>query len=180
LAYTQSAIEQQLKSGSSQETGWPWKLLFLSGAVFITTGIIFAGMQYGLFPYLEAQTKKTDQDINKLGSAVSDEQVKNFSNFYSQLNNIQNLLKNHNRGIDFVSLLETNTLKNIYFKSMNVDLKGYVAKLDGLAPSYEVLSQQMEVFRQAAGVSDVNLDGANLSEEKGGGVNFSMRLMLKN
>lgn len=178
MAYTQSALEQQLKSGK-QETGWPWRLLLLSGVIFLTTVAIFAGMQYGLLPYLVSETKTTDQEINKLSSAVSEEQVKNFSNFYSQLSNIQNLLKNHMNGSDFVNLLETKTLKNIYFKSMGVDLKGYVVKLEGSAPSYEVLSQQLEIFKQSPGISDVSLDGASLSEERGGGINFSIRLLLK-
>jgi hypothetical protein len=178
LASTQSGFEQQLKN-AGQEAGWPWKLLFLSGSIFVTAAVVFAGMQYGLYPYLEAQAKKTDQDINKLSSAVSDEQVKNFTNFYSQLNNIQSLLKNHGNAVNFIDLLEIKTFKNVYFKSMSVDLKGNIVKLDGMAPSYEVLAQQMEVFKEAEGISDVVLDGANLSEEKIGGVNFSIRLMLK-
>lgn len=178
MAYTQSAIEQQLKS-SGMETGWPWRLLLLSGITFLTVLALFVGMQFGFYPYLDSQITQTDQEINKLGSAISEEQVNNFSKFYSQLNNIQNLLKNHFLGTNFLDFLEKNTLKSVYFKAMTLDLGAHSAKLDGASISYEALSQQMEVFRQSNNIVKVNLDGASLSGDRGGGINFSISLTLK-
>ncbi len=180
MAYTQSVLEQQLKSGDrAQQGGWPWRLLLLSGIIFLTTIAIYAGMQFGLSPYLSGQSKSVDQQINKLSGAISADEVNNFSAFYSQLNNIQNLLADHAKSSDVTDFLEKNTLTNVYFKTMSLDWSTRTLKFDGNAPSYSVLSQQMEIFRQAPQISEVNLDGANLSQDKTGGVDFSIRLILK-
>lgn len=162
-----------------QQVGWPWRLLLLSGITFLTTAAIYAGMQFGLSPYLAAQSKSVDQQINKLSSAISADEVGNFSNFYSQLNNIQNLLTNHTQSSDIVDFLEKNTLKNVYFKTMSLDWTSRIVKFDGNAPSYNVLAQQMEIFRQAPQISEVDLDGVNLSQDRTGGTDFSIRLTLK-
>lgn len=178
-SYTQSVLEEQLKAGSDVSAGWPWRLLLLSGAVFLTSVGIYLGMELGFNPYLSSQDKKADQELSQLSNAISEEQAQNFSAFYSQINNIQSLMDDHNKSSQFAAFLEKNTLRNIFFKNLNFDAKEGTIKLDGVAPSYDFLAQQMEIFRKAPEISKVNIEGASLGEEKGSGVNFSIRLILK-
>lgn len=179
MQYNQTLIEEQLRSREQLAVGWPWRLLAVSGLIFITTLAIYFGISVGFDVFLDAKIKKADADLKKLEDEISKEQREDFLSFYSQINNIEALAqKKRNAPAFFSEVLEKNTLKKVFFNSVSVNLRSKEAKIDGVADSYTTLSQQLEVFRQAKEISRVNLESAAAAQgEKGDRrVVFSLRL----
>ena len=52
-------------------------------------------------------------------------------------------------------------------------------RVDGRVPDFEILAEQLEIFKNSTDVDKVSLSSATLSEEKEGGVNFAMQINFK-
>jgi len=175
--YTQSALEQELKRAEKLPVGWPWRLLLFSIIVFGATIAGYLGITLGYQPYLNSQIKTLDAKIVDLTQTVGEEQQKNLVTLYSQLSNIQNLLNSHTSASKVFDLLEKNTQPQIYYLSLIFSLTAKEIQLDGSAPNYGVLSQQLEVFKQIPEIKKVSLrDSAAVDD---GTIHFSVRLIFK-
>lgn len=174
---TPSLLEEQLKKRERLPVGWPWRLLVFATIVFGLTVAIYFGMVIGYKPYLDSQVKNLDQKIVSLGQAIDEQQQKSMVIFYSQLINIQSLLASHQTASNLFGFLEKNTHQNVYYDSLSLSLPERNVKIDGNASDYNVLVQQLELFRRAPEIERVLLDNSRSAD--GGRIHFSIRLIFK-
>lgn len=179
MAYTQSALERELMKKEVIKLGAPWRLLIMGFIVFGTAVGIFLGMKFGFQPFLESQVNKEDQKIKQLLGSFTADQVADSQVFYSQLINISDVIESRNLATPILEILEKNTLKNIYFNNLNYSVTNKEIKLSGIAPNYDALSQQLEVFKNSPDVGKVLMDNASQAEGRSQSIQFSMRLKLK-
>lgn len=178
MAYTQSVLERELMKNEGVKVGAPWRLLIMGFIVFGTSVGIFLGMRFGFQPFLQAQVNKEDQKIKQLLGSLTQDEVKNSQVFYSQLININDLIESRSLATPLLEMLEKNTLKGIYFNSMNYSNVTKELKLSGVGPTYAVLAQQLEIFKNYPGVEKTFMDNASV-DERTKAVQFSIRVKLK-
>ncbi len=177
MQYTRTAIEEQLSRKEKLPVGWPWRLLAFTLIILGLTVISYLGMAFGYRPYLNSRIKNLDTEIANLSQSVDEQQQANLKNFYSGLINIQQLLASHPVASKFFDFLEKNTSQKIYYLSLNMSWPEKNVKLEGVAPDYDAITQQLELFRQAPEIENVFLDDSRALEQ--GGIRFSIRLVFK-
>jgi len=175
--YTKSALEQQLEKTTKMPVGWPWRLLFFSTIILGIVIISYFGIILGYKPYLNSQISALDSKINDLSKTIDSNQQKNLITTYSQLVNIQNLLDSHTNTSKLFDLLEKNTLTQVYYLSLDLSLSEKKLRLDGSAPNYDVLSQQLEVFRKTPEIEKTILSDSKIIND--GTIRFSIQLIFK-
>ena len=174
--YTKSALEEELRRPEGLPVGWPWRLLLFMAIVFGVSAAVYLGMTMGYKPYLNSQIRTLDEKINQLTQSVDEEQQKSLIAFYSQLVNINNLLKSRSQSSKFFGFLENNTSGRVYYNSVDLSLAEKNAKLNGIAPNYSVLAEQIELFRRAPEIAKISLESSLVDDS---GVNFVVSLSLK-
>ena len=137
-------------------------------------------MQFGYSPYLNSQISKQDADIQKLSSSISEDQQKQILTFYSQINNIQTVIKSRHIASTFFDFLEKNTLKSVSYKNVSIDYKSLDVKMDGTAQSFSQVAQQIDLFKQSPLVAGASIDNSKMNNDKTNTVSFSIHLTLQN
>ena len=99
-----------------------------------------------------------------------------FTQFYSQLVNLQNLLGNHIAASKAFPILERITSHKVYYRSVDLKIPERQLELDGIAESYEVLGEQLESFNQAAEMENSLVNQSQLVNQA---VQFKATLLLK-
>ena len=186
--YSKSLLEQELKKGEELQVGWPWRIMVFSAIVLLTTIGIFLGAEFGFKNYIKSEIAKVDSQIDSLTKSIPEDQQKSFLVFSAQANNIQKILDDRYNTPQLFSFLEKNTLKNVYYKSVNLDTKEMSVNIDGVAPDLNVLAQQTEIFRNATdtvvkatmGRSSLMTEKDNQGRERPGAVSFALMLKIKN
>jgi lipopolysaccharide export LptBFGC system permease protein LptF len=173
--YTKSALEQELKRPGSSSSGLPWRLLIFMSIVFCTVAALYLGITLGYEPYLNSQIRELDQEISQLTQSIDEEQQKKLISFYSQLVNINALLAEQAETSKFFAFLEKNTSGSVYYERADLSVTERSAKLDGVASSYSVLAQQVELFRRSSEVEGISLENSSAGES---GIDFSLMLSL--
>lgn len=174
-SYSQSVLEQELFKKDDIKAKAPWKLLTVAFITFLTAGVLFLGLRFGYIPFLDSQLKDTDQKLSQLSSSFNEQDVKKIFTFYSQLYNINDILKSRYDSPKILKVLESETIKNIYYTGFNFDIDEKQMTAEGIAPSYEALAQQMELLKTAPEIKNVKLESARAIEERGGGIKFGIR-----
>ncbi len=176
MAYTQSALETELNKSRTAATGWPWKLLTLSLAILLTVVAVYLGMRFGFQMYLESRLNSADAEYKRITKSVSSEQQKEVFAFYSQLSNIDTLLRSQLKGSDVLDIVEKNTLKQIALSSLDFSSTGknLQIKLDGSAPSYDAITQQLQQFKQSPDIQSATLAGSRTVNP--GSISFTIQL----
>ncbi len=177
MQYTRTALEEQLSQKERLPVGWPWRLLSFTLIILGLTVITYLGMTFGYKPYLNSRIKNLDAEIANLSQSVDEEQQKNLTNFYSGLVNIQKLLASHPATSKLLDFLGRNTNQKIYYLSLNMSWSEKNLKLDGVAPDYDAITQQLELFRRAPEIENVFLDDSRALDQ--GGIRFSIRFVFK-
>lgn len=175
---TKTLIEKEFLKPEELKTEWPWRLLVFTIFLFGIILLVFFGMRIGYEPYLDKKIKTLDAEIGKLTQSFSQSQINDFLKFYSQLSNLKTLLGNHIFSSNILKFLEENSLKNLIYTSLNLDVGRRELKLSGIVSSYEVLSQQLEIFRQSTLVEKSSFKNSQRGEKTG--INFEIVLVLKN
>lgn len=182
----QSAIEEQLKSGGQLSVGLPWRIFIFMLLIFGFSLFIYAGMDFGYRPYLESTINKLNKDISNLNQSIDEAQQKQIVGFYSQLINIQSLLKAHKPiSSQIFDLIEKNTYQNVRYDGMVVSMADRSVKISGAAPDYETLIKEFSLFEQIPSIERVILENSNMSETAVKGkeskkeIKFEIRLILK-
>jgi hypothetical protein len=143
--------------------------------VFCFTAALYLGMTLGYKPYLNSQISGLDQKISQLSQSIDEGQQKKLISFYSQLINIDGLLKTRSETSKFFDFLEKNTSGKVYYESADLSAAEKTVKLEGVAASYSVLAEQMEIFRRAPEIKGISLDNSSVGES---GIDFSAKLSL--
>lgn len=176
MALPQQVVEQ-LNQGALWTPGWSSGILLFSGSILFIVILVYGGLRFGYEPYLNAQLSSLETQVQKVGQSVSPSDEANLITFYSQITNIQSLIKNHVFFSQFLVWLERTTEANIYYTSMSFSSNDQVA-LSGVAKTSADVSEQIAVFEAAPEVSSVVLSGANLSPSTNEWI-FNVTLTMK-
>jgi hypothetical protein len=144
------------------------------GLVLVLVAVLVGG---GLYAWKFSLNKRvTDlklelQQIKEQRNVALENELKNLSMI---LGGFKAVLDDHTYWTLFFKLLEDQTLNTITFKSFQGDSVSSAVIMQGYAPSFEVLAQQIKVFENTPGIVSANATGMTLSEI--GEVNFGIKI----
>ena len=161
MALPQQVVEQ-LSRGSQRTPGWSSGILLFSGSILFIIVFVYAGLKFGYEPYLNAQLSSLESQTQKIGQSVSPSDQDSLITFYSQISNIESLIKNHIFFSQFLTWLERSTEANVYYTGM-VFTSGNQITLTGIAKTSADVTEQVAVFQSAPEVSSVALSNITLS-----------------
>lgn len=144
------------------EIGLPWKVLLFSVIVFGFSLFAYFGLSVGYESYLDSRLKSLDDGIDKLAAQVGQEDQQKLVSFYSQLINLEKVLKEHSFSIQTFKSLEKYTLPLVTFTKADFDAGERKMKLEGMANTLDTLIEQMSVFDGAK-----ELEGKSVLEQIG-------------
>ena len=174
-AQVNTSVREQFVTETTS-VGWPWRLFVFSGFLFVLSFFVYFGLHFGYRSYLADQSDKADRNLDALAKEVSLDEQDRFVNFYSQLVNLKGVLEDHPFASNFFKFLERNTIDKVYFLDADANVAGKSLKLDGVADSFDSLSQQMAVFEKSSTVANVLLDSVGL---QGSQVSFKLSINFK-
>jgi len=131
-------------------------LLIFSIGVLVFVVLVYFGITIGYEPYLNSQISTLQQKIVTAGKSISADQQSSILNFYSEISNLQTLLKNHVVFSPFLSWLENNTETNVYYSSI-VFSSGTQVSLTVDAKTQADLDQQLSIFESSPQVSHITV-----------------------
>lgn len=174
-------METQLKTIISP--AFPWRLLSFAAIIFGAAVFIYLGMAFGYTPYLDKQVKNLDQKISALNKSIDENQQKQLIGFYSQLINIQDLLKSRKSVLPAFDLIEKNTYQSANYSSMKMNVGGGEIILDASVPDYETLIKEIGLWNKAPEIKKAVVENISLQESplvKGKTeIKFSLKLTLQ-
>ncbi len=157
------------------QVGWPWRLMVTMLVVFLASILVYLGLAYGYKPFLNKSLADIQGELDGFSAQLSSEQKENFVNFYSQITNLQRLLRTHVLGSKVFPLLESLTHKEVTYTTSNLSVSDKTVTLEGVARNYEVLVQQLALYQGSPEVTRVILDSA---KSLGSVVQFRVKLIL--
>jgi len=160
-------------AGEKATVGLPWRLLIFSIFIFVLALIVYFGLSLGYQSYLNSQSADLDQEINQLGSEVSQSDQQRFIQFYSQLVNLKEVLDAHPFAANIFTFLERNTHTAVYYYNAEAFVKDRVLKLKGRGSSVQSVIEQLSVFDKSPEVAKAILTELNTQK---GAPEFSLTL----
>lgn len=176
MAQPKSILEEQLTKGEEFRGLWPWRLLLVTGTVFFILVFIYFGMIFGYGPYLNSKINALDQKISDLNNQVTSEDTKNLVNLYSQLVNINTLIKFHPLPSKLFNFLETTLNSGVYLRGVDLVYSRYSLRIDGTAFDYLALSRQLAVWKKQPQIKLVSLQNSKLTNKND--VEFSVQILI--
>lgn len=170
-------VVEQLSRETPKTPGWAGQLLMFSATIFFLSIFAYTGMKFGYLPYLDSQLKKLDSEIQSFSRKIPVEEQTQLINFYSQLMNLNYLLKNHSSLSPFFDWLEKNTEVNVYFSKLYLNAASNQVSLSGAAKSIDDFTAQLRIFQKEPNVERVSF--SNLAIEPSGFWRFDLTLFLK-
>jgi hypothetical protein len=161
MALPQQVVEQ-LNQGSERTPGWSSGIILFSGSILFIILFIYAGLRFGYEAYLNAQISSLNGQAQKMGQSVSASDEASLVTFYSQISNLESLVKGHVFFSQFLTWLERNTEVNVNYTSMSF-AAGNQVTLAGMAKTSADVSEQMAVFEADPSVSLVSLSNLTFS-----------------
>ena len=133
-------------------------LLVFSIGILVFVVFVYFGITIGYEPYLNSQISTIQQKIVTAGKSISGDQQSSILNFYSEISNLQTLLKGHTVFSPFLSWLENNTEVNVYYSSI-VFSSGNQVALTVDAKTQADLDQQLSIFESSPAISNITVSG---------------------
>ena len=96
---SQMPVSRREHFSSRNSQGTPMRLLLFSFGLFLFTGLIWAGLNYGYGGFLDKQIEDVDNELRRLTERVSPEEQKELSLFYSRLASLDLILKNRKKSV---------------------------------------------------------------------------------
>ena len=166
----------RLEQEAPQQIGFLWSLLRFLFIVLLVLILGFVGLRFGYTPFLKNQIEKQEVAIDELSTKIPESDQENLLRFYFQLADLERLLKSHVAGSKVFTFLESRTNQRVYVTSFSLDATGRKIVFEGIAPSYEIVAQQLSAFESANDVLTAALTEAETERE--GRVRFGVALTL--
>ncbi|MDO8752134.1 MAG: hypothetical protein Q7J22_01085 [Candidatus Wolfebacteria bacterium] len=176
LQQTPPPNAQFAPASSFRSVGLPWRLLVFSGFLFGFAVFVFLGLKFGYGTYLDARTASAQNNLEKLAASVGSGELDRLVGFYSQLVNIENVLRGHSFSVNVFSFLESNTIPSVYWTSASFSGEGLGLELKGKGRAVSDVVDQLAVFDKEPHVNSVALKDMSFD---GFEVNFGVSLKLK-
>lgn len=159
-------VIEQLGKDSPKTPGWSMGLISFSGGILFLTIFLWAGLQYGYKPYLDAQTQKIEDQITAENALISSHDQANVINFYSQLANLQQLLHTHVNSTNLLAWIQANTEQNVYFSQFSFSGSGALT-LTANARTEADANQQIAIFENSPQVKSMIVSGISQGSNAG-------------
>lgn len=169
-----SGIQSQLLK-ETLPVGWPWRFLTIMVIVFLAVVLSYFGLEFGYKPYLEKQLNTVQNQINDATNAIVSDQSRNYLGFYSQILNIETLLKTHTNPSAFLPFLASSTNPMVSYTAVKVTVPQDKIDISGAASSYAVLASQLQAYENSPEVTRTVLEG---SQAAAGAVSFQVTLYV--
>lgn len=140
----------------------PTRLLLIVGAVMIAMVLLAYG---GLLIYkqrLVTNTQNVTQQITQLDQQIGQyaELKQQADRVNGQLQSISEVMDTHLYWTPFFSTLEELTLPTIYYKKMDATSTSGMVVLDAVAPTYQQIDAQVQLFKDSPYVKNVEVTSA--------------------
>lgn len=168
------AVGEQLIPEASQ-VSLPWRLMIFSLVLFIFSIFVFVGLKFGYGNFLDAQIEGADASLAALTEEISAGEQEEFLNFYSQLVNLENILKRRGFSQNIFKFLENNTLPLVYYTEARYSADDLSVSLSGRAASMTTFVNQMTVFENAGEVERAIIEAVSFQK---GEITFGIKLVF--
>ncbi len=160
-----------------QKRGWQQQMSPSNSQFFSAAGMLFAFSLFifaGIFIYKSYVLEKKLADLKKENSALNETISGSFDlNLFSLSKKIKSsdlLLENHLYWSKYFEILESFTLKNIYYDQFSVNSElaknsAIQATIVGHADNFSVLSKQIAVFMSRKEFSNIKFDGGEMDKD---------------
>ncbi len=160
-------IANRTAHGPIGTPGWSGQLLMFSGTVFFISLAVYLGIAYGYKPYLERQVAILDEQIKSYTRQITPDEQEKLISFYSQVANLNEILKSRFTPSQIFGWLEKNTGANIYYNGFGFLLADYQVNLSGISKTVDGFSKQMVLFQnnpavERASINSFSSAGGNL------------------
>ncbi|HUZ93047.1 MAG TPA: hypothetical protein VNG29_03580 [Candidatus Paceibacterota bacterium] len=136
-------VIEQLGREPVKTPGWSGQLLMFSSTVLFIALIVYFGLAYGYEPYLNSQTQNIQKQLQSFSDKVPVAEQTALVNFYSQIANLQTILKTHVSGSPLFDWLEKNTETNVYLTKLNANVTSRQIAIGGVAKTLDDINQQL-------------------------------------
>lgn len=165
---------ERLPREQQQSGGLPWHLFSFALFLLIVACGAYLGLAFGYAPILSNRIEQLDAELVTLGEQIPEDQRNGFIQLYSQIANLQSMLKRHVMASALFPVIEKNTHVNVFYSNFDLSVPENRIALEGSASSYEVLAQQLEAWTKVKEIEKSYIAESQLSE---GRVRF--RLVLQ-
>lgn len=134
-----------------------------------------AGGLFGFKKYLESRILEKDMQLQENIEQLQPDVIEEMAELDRQIKLSERILSNHLVPSKFFELLEENTLQAVQFQSFEfISVPGGESEIFmvGIAPNYETVALQSDVFARDSSIRDSMFSGLSLTEE--GGVSFEI------
>lgn len=170
-----SGIQSQL-TRERLPVGWPWRFFTVMLIIFLAVVLSYLGLEFGYKPFLNRQLNTLENQANDYQNSIVSAGSQNYINLYSQIINIESLLKTHVNPTAFLSLLASLTDPHVSYSSLNVNAARNEINIGGTAASYAVLASQLQIYENSPEITRVILQS---SASNGSSVTFEVSLLVK-
>ena len=144
------------------------------GLVAVLVFVIATGGLYAWKYNLNNKVKNLNSELQRITGQRDAFLESRLQNLNTVLEVFKNVLDDHNYWSLLFKMLEEKTLNTVTFKSFDGNDSASTAIMEGTAPSYGALAQQVKIFENTNGVVSANASGIALSET--GKVNFTIKI----
>ena len=165
----------QLPGKEILPSGIPRKFLVFSFFLFLSALLIYFGLSVGYKTFLDSEISGLERDIDELRFQIDIEQQENLIRFFSQVNNMQEILDDHVVISNMFPILEANTHSRVEYTGMKVVVIERKIIIEGIAESFDALVSQLTIYEAVAQIERAVLESADRS---GSVVNFKVSLTV--
>ncbi len=153
-------------------------IFYLLGEIIFVIALIASIGVFGYQKYLEGRISKMESDLSLARQSLDPELVSELSRADRRFIAADQIIKKHTTLSAMFSLLESLTLQNVRFSSLNYknDSLGISFELEGEARSYSTLALQAKVFAEDPRLIRPQFSELDLNED--GNVLFVVRSFL--
>ncbi|MDE1988608.1 MAG: hypothetical protein KGI39_02820 [Patescibacteria group bacterium] len=149
--------------------------IFIFIVSLVLAGIVFAGQKY-----LSSQIEKDKQDLTKAEEAFDVKTIEALSVLDKRIKSAKNILNKHVAVMPIFDYLESNTLKNIRFKSMALsfsDKNTVDLEMKGESKNFNAVALQSDLFAENKNFKNPLISGTDLTSA--GDVVFNFKTQVE-
>ncbi|MBZ9569587.1 hypothetical protein KJA16_01550 [Patescibacteria group bacterium] len=155
----------------------PWQNTLLGFLIFLFLISIlgYFGLDY-FVKKADRQLQELNEEITKARSPQRIALEKEVLDYQEKIEDFSFLLANHQKSSNFFDFLEEITHPEVFFSELNLDTKENRVRLYGQAESFQILGQQLLIFRKAEFIDTSRLSEIRIGEE--GKIEFTFDFSL--
>ena len=135
-----------------------WRLLFVLTLIFGLVWLIYFSLEFGYKPILNNSISNLDERLEDFSTSPDLREQKNLVSYYSQIVNIETILKSHIFSSKVFEFLEDYTHTRTTYSTLDLSVEQRLLTMEGITQSYDTMVQQIIAYESAPNVAKVDLD----------------------